>query len=173
VSAGDNHERLHSEVSFADLCGTAPIDASSGLIKRKRLNPRGDRAANEALWRIVMVRMNSDPETRRYVNRRTEEGKSKREIIRCLKRYVARQVFNASPRPSHPLTTDRSFRDGQRGGAAELSLPVSCRSYTLETRLYAPRPEMNVGASSVSSGRSPHSAGRTPRHRRHGIRTGR
>jgi len=94
VSAGDNRDRLRSEASFAHLCGSAPIDASSGLIKRKRLNPRGDRAANEALWRIVMVRMSSDPQTRRYVDRRTREGKSKREIIRCLKRYVARQVFN-------------------------------------------------------------------------------
>jgi transposase len=94
VTAGDNPERLRSEASFAHLCGSAPIDASSGLIKRKRLNPRGDRQANEALCRIVMVRMSSDPRTRAYVLRRTVEGKSKREIIRCLKRYVAREVFN-------------------------------------------------------------------------------
>ncbi len=93
VTAGDNPHRLRSEASFAHLCGSAPIDASSGLIKRKRLNPRGDRLANEALWRIVMVRMASEPRTRAYVLRRTAEGKSKREIIRCLKRYVAREVF--------------------------------------------------------------------------------
>ena len=93
ISAGDNPGRLRSEASFAHLCGSAPIDASSGLIKRKRLNPRGDRSANEALWRIVMVRMSSEPRTRAYVERRTREGKSKREIIRCLKRYVAREVF--------------------------------------------------------------------------------
>jgi transposase len=93
ISAGDNPGRLRNEASFAHLCGSAPIDASSGLIKRKRLNPRGDRSANEALWRIVMVRMSSDPRTRIYVERRTLEGKSKREIIRCLKRYVAREVF--------------------------------------------------------------------------------
>jgi len=93
VTAGDNPERLRSEASFAHLCGSAPIDASSGLIKRKRLNPRGDRLANEALWRIVMVRMSTEPRTRAYVARRTLEGRSKREIMRCLKRYVAREVF--------------------------------------------------------------------------------
>jgi transposase len=93
VTAGDNPDRLLSEASFAHLCGSAPIDASSGLIKRKRLNPRGDRQANEALWRIVLVRMSTEPRTRTYVQRRTLEGKSKREIRRCLKRYVAREVF--------------------------------------------------------------------------------
>jgi transposase len=93
VAAGDNPDRLHHEASFAHLCGSAPIDASSGLVTRKRLNPRGDRQANQALWRIVLVRMSSDPRTRAYVTRRTLEGKSKREIIRCLKRYVAREVF--------------------------------------------------------------------------------
>ena len=93
VAAGDNPERLHSEASFAHLCGSAPIDASSGLVTRKRLNPRGNRSANEALWRIVLVRMGKDPRTRAYVERRTLEGKSKREIMRCLKRYVAREVY--------------------------------------------------------------------------------
>ena len=93
VTAGDNPDRLRSEASFAHLCGSAPIDASSGLIKRKRLNPRGDRRANEALWRIVLVRMSTDPRTRACVARRALEGKSKREIMRCLKRYVAREVF--------------------------------------------------------------------------------
>jgi transposase len=93
VTAGDNPDRLRSEASFAHLCGTAPIDASSGLIKRKRLNPRGDRLANEALWRIVLVRMSTEPRTRAYVARRTLEGRSKREIMRCLKRYVAREIF--------------------------------------------------------------------------------
>jgi transposase len=94
VTAGDNPERLRSEASFAHLCGSAPIDASSGMVKRKRLNPRGDRRANEALWRIALVRMASEPRTRAYVKRRTLEGKSKREIIRCLKRYIAREVFS-------------------------------------------------------------------------------
>jgi len=93
VSAGDNPQRLRSEAAFAHLCGSSPIDASSGLVVRKRLNRGGDRRANQALWRIVMVRMVSDPRTRDYVERRTKEGLSKREIIRCLKRYVAREIY--------------------------------------------------------------------------------
>jgi transposase len=93
VSAGDNPQRLHKESAFAHMCGSSPIDASSGLVTHKRLNRGGDRSANQALWRIVMVRMVSDPRTRHYVERRTKEGKSKKDIIRCLKRYVAREVY--------------------------------------------------------------------------------
>jgi transposase len=93
VTAGDNPERLRSESSFAHLCGVAPLPASSGTITRHRLNRGGDRAANNALWTIVMVRMSCDERTRTYVARRTAEGRSKPEIIRCLKRYVAREVF--------------------------------------------------------------------------------
>ena len=93
VAAGDNPERLHNEASFAHLCGASPIEASSGKVTRHRLNRSGDRRANHALWRIVMVRMVSDPDTRAYVERRTKEGKSKREIMRCLKRYVARELY--------------------------------------------------------------------------------
>jgi len=93
VAAGDNPERLRDERAFAHYCGTAPIDASSGTVVRKRLNRGGNRHANEALWRIVLVRMVSDPATRHYVERRTKEGLSKREAIRCLKRYVARELY--------------------------------------------------------------------------------
>ena len=93
VAAGDNPERLISESSLAHLCGSAPIEASSGKVVRHRLNPGGDRQANNALWRIVFVRMRFDPRTRDYVERRTKEGLSKKEIIRCLKRYVAREVY--------------------------------------------------------------------------------
>ena len=93
VAAGDNPERLLSESSFAHLCGSAPIEASSGKVVRHRLNPGGDRQANNALWRIVLVRMRFDPRTRDYVERRIKEGLSKKEIIRCLKRYVAREVY--------------------------------------------------------------------------------
>jgi transposase len=100
VAAGDNPERLRSEAAFAHLCGSSPIDASSGLVVRKRLNRGGDRRAIEALWRIVMVRMVSDPRTHRYVERRTKEGRSKREIIRCLKRYVARELYPFLGAPS-------------------------------------------------------------------------
>ena len=93
IAAGDHPERLRSEAAWAHLCGVAPIPASSGKITRWRLNPAGDRQANHALWRIVLTRMRFEPRTRAYVARRTEGGKSKLEIIRCLKRYVAREVY--------------------------------------------------------------------------------
>ena len=93
VAAGDHPERLRSEAAWAHLCAVAPIPASSGKVTRHRLNPGGDRQANHALWRIVITRMSSHPPTRAYVDRRTEEGLSKKEIIRCLKRYVAREVY--------------------------------------------------------------------------------
>jgi transposase len=95
VAAGDHPERLRSESSWAHLCGVAPIPASSGKTAgRYRLNRGGNREANQALWRIVITRMRSHPATRAYVERRTKEGLSKREIIRCLKRYVAREVYH-------------------------------------------------------------------------------
>ena len=93
VTAGDNPERMRSEASFAALCGVSPVPASSGKITRHRLNRGGDRQANNALWRIVMVRMQRDPRTQDYIARRTAEGKSKPEIMRCLKRHIAREVF--------------------------------------------------------------------------------
>ena len=97
VAAGDNPERLCNEASFAHLCGTSPIDASSGKNQRHRLNRSGDRQANSALWHVVITRMVSDPRTREYIARRTTEGQTKKEAIRCLKRYVAREVFNNLP----------------------------------------------------------------------------
>lgn len=93
IAAGDNPERLRSEAAFAHLCGVAPIPASSGKIVRHRLNRRGNRDANRALYAIAFGRMRRDQRTRDYVARRTAEGKSKKEIIRCLKRYIAREVY--------------------------------------------------------------------------------
>jgi transposase len=93
IAAGDHPRRLRSEAAWAHLCGVAPIPASSGKTVRHRLNPGGDRQANHALWRIVFTRLGSHPATRAYAERRTGEGKSKPEIIRCLKRYVAREVY--------------------------------------------------------------------------------
>jgi transposase len=93
VAAGDNPDRLRSEAAFAMLCGAAPIEASSGKTVRHRLNRGGDRHANAALYRIVLVRMRYHTATRAYVERRTAQGLSKPEIIRCLKRYVAREVY--------------------------------------------------------------------------------
>jgi transposase len=93
IVAGDNPKRLRSEASFASLCGVSPIEASSGKVVRHRLNRGGNRDANRALYMICLARMRRDHRTKEYVARRTAEGKSKREIIRCLKRYVAREVF--------------------------------------------------------------------------------
>ena len=93
IAAGDHPERLRSEAAWAHLCAVAPIPASSGKVRRHRLNPGGNREASHALWRIVITRMSTCPATRAYVERRTADGKSKKEIIRCLKRYAAREVY--------------------------------------------------------------------------------
>jgi len=97
IAAGDHPERLRSESAWAHLCAVAPIPASSGKVSRHRLNRGGNREANHALWRIVITRMSSrpgHPATRAYVERRAKEGLSRKEIIRCLKRYVAREVYH-------------------------------------------------------------------------------
>lgn len=91
--AGDNPERLRSEAALAALCGASPLPASSGKTTRHRLNRGGDRSANNALWTIALVRMRSDPRTRAYVARRTTEGLSGKEIQRCLKRYIVRELY--------------------------------------------------------------------------------
>ena len=101
VTAGQNADRLHSEPAFAMLCGAAPIPASSGKTHRHRLNRGGDRQANAALYRVVLCRMRWDPRTRAYVERRTKEGLSKKDIIRCLKRLIARELYYVL-RPAHP-----------------------------------------------------------------------
>jgi transposase len=106
VTAGDNPQRLRSEAAFAHLCGAAPIPASSGRTDRHRLNRGGDRHANNALWRIALVRMRCHPPTRAYVQRRTKQGLSKLDILRCLKRYIAREIYQhlTSPPPTAPTT---------------------------------------------------------------------
>jgi transposase len=93
IAAGDNPERVDSEASFAALCGTSPVEASSGKTQRRRLNRGGDRQANAALYRIVLSRLRWDGRTQDYLRRRLAEGKTRREIIRCLKRYVAREIY--------------------------------------------------------------------------------
>ena len=95
VTAGENTDRLHSEAAFAMLCGVAPIPASSGKTRRHRLNRGGDRQANAALYRIVLCRLRWDPRTQAYMRRRTEQGLSKKDIIRCLKRLIAREIYRA------------------------------------------------------------------------------
>lgn len=100
VVAGDNPQRLRNEASFASLCGVSPIEASSGKVVRHRLNRGGNRDANRALHMICVVRMGSDRRTRKYVARRTAEGKNKWEIMRCLKRYIAREVYRVLVPPT-------------------------------------------------------------------------
>lgn len=110
VAAGDNPQRLGSEAAFAALCGVSPVEASSGAIVRHRLNRGGNRQANSALWRIVVVRMRWHEATRDYITRRTQEGKTKREIMRCLKRHVAREIYRhlqtafPTPKPTAQAT---------------------------------------------------------------------
>jgi transposase len=93
VTAGENLDRLDNEAAFARLCGVAPVPASSGKTRRMRLHKGGDRQANRALHLIVVVRLRYDERTRNYMARRTQEGLSKRDVMRCLKRFVAREVF--------------------------------------------------------------------------------
>jgi transposase len=105
VAAGDNPGRLHSEAAFAMLCGASPIPASSGKTVRHRLNRGGNRQANTALYGIVVVRLRWHQPTRDYLACRTKEGLSKREIIRCLKRYIAGEVFTALNPPTAQTDT--------------------------------------------------------------------
>ena len=93
IAAGDNPERMRTEASYAALCGASPIEASSGKTSRRRLNRGGDRQANVALYRITLTRLRYDPRTQEYLKRRMAEGKTRREAIRCLKRYIAREVY--------------------------------------------------------------------------------
>lgn len=110
MAAGDNADRLHSEAAFAKLCGACPQPASSGKTIRFRLDRGGSRNANRALYRIVIVRMRYDDNTKRYVARRLAEGKTKAEIIRCLKRFVAREVFAAIINPPDNIPTGQDLR---------------------------------------------------------------
>ena len=107
VAAGDNPKRLTTEASFAALCGASPVQASSGQTIRHRLNRGGDRQANNALWRIATTRMRCHQPTIEYTHRRQTESKTRREIIRCLKRHIARQIYhlltNPPPTPNGAL----------------------------------------------------------------------
>ena len=122
AAVGDNPHRLSSEAAFAKLCGACPIPASSGKTTRHRLNRGGDRRANNALFTMVLVRMRHDPRTRAYVARRRAEGKSTKEIIRCLKRFVAREVFQAITNPPHDLPRGAELRALRQERGVSLTL---------------------------------------------------
>jgi transposase len=109
VVLGDNPLRIRSEAAFAKLCGVCPVPASSGKTNRHRLNRGGNRRANAALYRVALVRMRHHPPTREYIQRRTAEGKSPREIRRCLKRYIAREIYQhlCTEKPATAKALDR------------------------------------------------------------------
>lgn len=115
VTAGDNPDRITTEAQFAHLCGAAPIPASSGKTRRFRLNRGGDRQANAALHRIALVRMRHDRRTRAYVERRTHENKSKKEILRCLKRAIAREIYRVLLDPTVDAPCDLRTLRTQKG----------------------------------------------------------
>ena len=94
ILVGDDPTRIRSEAALAKLCGVCPIPASSGKSHRFRLNRGGNRQANAALYRVAIVRMRSHEPTLAYVKKRTKDGKSKSEIIRCLKRYIVREIYS-------------------------------------------------------------------------------
>lgn len=119
VAAGDNPERLRNESAFAAMCGVSPVEASSGKTVRHRLNRSGNRQANNALWRIAVVRIAHDEETRAYAARRTAEGKTRREIVRCLKRHIAREVFSHL---THPQVVPVGSQLRVERNAAKISL---------------------------------------------------
>ena len=118
VAAGDNPDRLRSEAAFASLCGVAPIPASSGRTNRHRLSRGGDRDANRALYLLALGRMGWDPATRTYVTRRTTAGLSKPEIIRCLKRYIAREIYRILVKPSASISPPADGDEAQRSAIA-------------------------------------------------------
>jgi len=120
VVAGDNPQRLHSDAAFAALCGASPVEASSGRTTRHRVNQGGNRQGNHALWRIAMVRLTHDADTKAYAARRRAEGKTSREIIRCLKRYIAREVYGLITNP--PAVADISdLRPARRAAGISLA----------------------------------------------------
>ena len=122
VAAGDNPERLRNESAFAALCGVSPVQASSGMTTRHRLNRSGNRQANNALWRIAVVRITHDEETKAYAARRLSEGKTKREIVRCLKRHIAREIFVHLTNPA-AVSVGTDLRAGRN--AAKISLTTA------------------------------------------------
>lgn len=111
VTAGDNPDRLHSDAAFAALCGASPIPASSGRTDRHRLNRGGDRHGNEALWRIIITRLANDERTQAYMARRTAQGLTKPEVIRCLKRYLARELLPSIQDALNPIPSTHTLPD--------------------------------------------------------------
>ena len=129
VAAGDNPERMSTEASFAALCGASPVQASSGQTRRHRLNRGGNRQANSALWRIATTRTRHDAATKDYVTRRQAEGKNRKEIIRCLKRHIAREIYRLliNPPPTPNCTKLCTIR--QQGGITTTQAAQALRTH--------------------------------------------
>jgi transposase len=106
ILVGDNPERIHSEAALAKLCGVCPIPASSGRTNRMRLNRGGNRQANAAIYRVAIVRLRDDERTNAYAARRTLGGKTRREIVRCIKRYTVRDLYRALCASSDQVPAD-------------------------------------------------------------------
>jgi transposase len=123
ATTGDNPVRVRTEASFAALCGASPVDASSGKQIRHRLNRGGDRQANSALWTITMTRLAHDPRTKAYLARRSAEGKTKKEIIRCLKRYRPRNLQD--PMPAKAASHGVSATSQTRSSGSSLDVGAS------------------------------------------------
>lgn len=133
VTAGDNPDRMTSEAAFAALCGASPVPASSGKTTAMRLNRGGNRHANSALFRIAVVRLSHrHPATVDYVARRTAEGKTKRAILRCLKRFIAREIYHHLVNPQPAIRTD-----DLRARRKATGQPLSAVADALGTRIMA------------------------------------
>ena len=179
VAAGDNPGRLRTEASIAALCGTSPVEASSGKVTRHRLNQGGNREANNALWRIVMVRLTCDQRTRNYLTRRRAEGNTGREIIRCLKRYIAREIYTliTSPpsvpdgaslratRTDHPRHRSRTTRHLRHPPLAPRTRPHPRRrpSQALPAMAQPPSRRLTAIGASTASAPPPRRAARAAR----------
>ena len=130
VAAGDNPGRMKSERSFAALCGASPVQASSGQTIRHRLNRGGNRHANSALWRIATTRMRTDAATKEYVTKRQGEGKNRKEIIRCLKRHIAREIYRLLTNPPPTPNCARLRTRRQQGGITISQAAQALRTHT-------------------------------------------
>lgn len=128
VTAGGNPGRIRSEAAFASLCGAAPIPASSGKTNRHRLNHGGDRRGNKALHRIALVRMRHDPTTHAYLNRKLSEGKTRKDVLRCLKRAIAREVYKALTRAQTALLTTEGQQLATERKRRHISLTEAARA---------------------------------------------
>jgi len=150
VAAGDNPDRLRNEAAFANLCGVAPREASSGKIVRHRLNRGGDRQANSALYRIVITRMASHQPTKHYVARRRAEGKSTGEIVRILKRYVAREAFkHLRPQAADDTTDGQSTPIGLETGLQDRLSATQRPSEVSQVRPIRPHRSLRSAAATV------------------------